>query len=91
MLVFDKLCERKSERQEYFYNQVTYDYELLEDYQDIYSDFHKSDFRPRRLENEPEETSDIPNYGPMEETPPYHWGPERYKYSNHPLYLMVSV
>lgn len=85
MLVFDKLCERKLDRKEYFYTQVTYDYEFLEDYLDIYRDFHEGGFKPRELESKLEERSDL-----TDGTRPYLWGPDRYKYDSHPLYLMVS-
>ena len=87
-LVFDKLCTRKSVRDKYLYTEVIYNYEFLEDYQDIYSDFQE--ISTERLP-QPEQHSDI--YGGTESeediTPPQ-WGPEHYKYRTHPLYLMVS-
>lgn len=90
----------KPVNEDYFYNEVTYDYELLEDYQDIYSEFHESssnavapsqqetelgsDPLPQgRGEGEPKEDKEVVS--------PYQWGPERYTYSTHPLYLMVRT
>ena len=40
-VLFDRLCERRSVNCDYYYREVSYSYELLEDYQDLNKKCHK--------------------------------------------------
>lgn len=72
-MLFNCLCER-SVNDDYIYREVIYDYELLEDYQDL-NECHKQDVGSKQGSTKLEKFHD--------------WGPKRYKYCTHPLYLMV--
>lgn len=84
--VFDKLCERKSINDDYFYREVTYDYELLEDYQDLYTEFLQNGVTSNEKSSQQQvgkEKEKVEQF--------YNWGPKCYKYHTHPLYLMVRI
>lgn len=81
-IVFDKLCECETVQDNYFYRKVTYDYELLEDYQELYSDFQEP--KPSQ-QHSPDLQAQQPS--PNQD---HNWGPKHFKYHTHPLYLMVS-
>lgn len=86
-LVLDKLCKWRVVSAEYFYREVTYSFELLEDYQDIHNNSTSGQETSRDTECLQLQSR---RASQDEETPePYQWGPKDYKYSTHPLYLMV--
>ena len=84
-VVFDKFCKRDSVSADYFYREVLYDYELLEDYQDLYQEFLERD------QVSDSDTAAQKSGGSQENVQErYNWGPKQYRYHTHPLYLMVS-
>ena len=91
--MFDKFCERKAIHEDYFYGEVTYDYELLEDYKDLYVEFEsksESASRPGKQQQHPAREGGGKTRKVSTERVSHKWGPEHYKYYTHPLHLMVS-
>lgn len=90
-LVFDKLCDRKTVYDDYFYRKVLYNYEFLEDYQDVYSEFPETitstDAASVQQESSRMQTAGLATAITVK---PRVWGPKVYRYKTHPLYLMVS-
>ena len=85
-LFFDKLCERKAVYDDYLYREVAYNYEFLEDYQDVYDEFRETNNAASKRKKS------IRNGGATAiSVKPHMWGPKVYRYKTHPLYLMVSM
>lgn len=85
-IVFDKLCGCEAIQEDYFYRKMTYDYELLEDYQDLYNGSQ----RPSPQQQQQQQQGSHDKHSQQQPGQDNNWGPKHYQYHTHPLHLMVA-